>query len=294
MARRGTVAAAGRGAARHRGRRHHPGRRRRHLHRHPAAALQRHLGADEDPAARAGRLLPHRGRRAALAGRGRAASPSPRCSPSRTTAWSWPGSRAPGRPSRPPSAFGRALAATHRRGRAGVRHGRRRRRLHRHAAAAATARPPRGRSSTPPAGCCPTSSSPATGARISAGDAGRRRGRGRAGSPTSPARGAARPGCTATSGPATCVWGQDGRVWLIDPAAYGGHRETDLAMLALFGLPAAAAGARGLPGERARSPTAGRTGSPLHQLFPLLVHACLFGGEAGVRRPGRRRGRSLL
>jgi fructosamine-3-kinase len=27
----------------------------------------------------------------------------------------------------------------------------------------------------------------------------------------------------------------DGRGWLIDPAAHGGHRETDLAMLALFG-----------------------------------------------------------
>ena len=33
------------------------------------------------------------------------------------------------------------------------------------------------------------------------------------------------------------LWGLDGRVWLIDPAAYGGHREVDLAMLALFGLP---------------------------------------------------------
>ena len=33
------------------------------------------------------------------------------------------------------------------------------------------------------------------------------------------------------------LWGLDGRVWLIDPAAYGGHREADLAMLALFGLP---------------------------------------------------------
>jgi fructosamine-3-kinase len=28
-----------------------------------------------------------------------------------------------------------------------------------------------------------------------------------------------------------------GRGWLIDPAAHGGHRETDLAMLALFGAP---------------------------------------------------------
>ena len=32
------------------------------------------------------------------------------------------------------------------------------------------------------------------------------------------------------------VWARDG-VHLIDPAAHGGHRETDLAMLGLFGLP---------------------------------------------------------
>jgi fructosamine-3-kinase len=32
------------------------------------------------------------------------------------------------------------------------------------------------------------------------------------------------------------LWCADG-AWLIDPAAHGGHRETDLAMLALFGLP---------------------------------------------------------
>ena len=32
------------------------------------------------------------------------------------------------------------------------------------------------------------------------------------------------------------MWTPDGVV-LIDPAAHGGHRETDLAMLALFGCP---------------------------------------------------------
>jgi fructosamine-3-kinase len=69
--------------------------------------------------------------------------------------------------------------------------------------------------------------------------------------------------------------------WLIDPAAHGGHRETDLAMLALFGCPhldtvvAAYDAATPLaPGWRARI--------PLHQLFPLLVHVVLFGrGYAG-------------
>src|SRR5579875_2343637 len=72
-----------------------------------------------------------------------------------------------------------------------------------------------------------------------------------------------------------------GRGWLVDPAAHGGHRETDLAMLALFGAPQLerilAAYCEEAPlgdGWRARV--------PLHQLHPLLVHACLFGaGYAG-------------
>jgi fructosamine-3-kinase len=67
-----------------------------------------------------------------------------------------------------------------------------------------------------------------------------------------------------------------GRGWLIDPAAHGGHRETDLAMLALFGAPyldrilgAYADQAPLAPGWRQRV--------PLHQLHPLLVHVVLFG-----------------
>ena len=73
-----------------------------------------------------------------------------------------------------------------------------------------------------------------------------------------------------------------GRGALIDPAAQGGHRETDLAMLALFGAPyldrilrAYTDVAPLAPGWRARV--------PLHQLHPLLVHACLFG--AAYRQP---------
>lgn len=82
------------------------------------------------------------------------------------------------------------------------------------------------------------------------------------------------------------LWGLDGRVWLIDPAAYGGHREVDLAMLALFGLPHlqrvldayvdAAAGSWPLADgweERVA----------LHQIFPLLVHACHFGAGYATR-----------
>jgi len=69
-----------------------------------------------------------------------------------------------------------------------------------------------------------------------------------------------------------------GRGWLIDPAAHGGHRETDLAMLALFGAPDLD---RILVGYNDTVPLAAgwRSRVPLHQLHPLLVHACLFGAS---------------
>ncbi len=67
-----------------------------------------------------------------------------------------------------------------------------------------------------------------------------------------------------------------GQGWLIDPAAHGGHRETDLAMLALFGAPDLD---RIIAGYQDTVPLAAgwRSRIPLHQLHPLLVHACLFG-----------------
>ncbi|MET8893724.1 fructosamine kinase family protein [Streptomyces albogriseolus] len=77
------------------------------------------------------------------------------------------------------------------------------------------------------------------------------------------------------------LWGADGRARLIDPAAHGGHRETDLAMLALFGCPLLDAV---LEGYQDVAPLAGgwRARVGVHQLFPLLVHAVLFGrGYAG-------------
>jgi fructosamine-3-kinase len=78
------------------------------------------------------------------------------------------------------------------------------------------------------------------------------------------------------------LWGVEGRTWLVDPAAHGGHRESDLAMLALFGLPQLQ---RVLEAYDEQAPLAegweDRVG--LHQLFPLLVHACLFGGGYGSR-----------
>jgi fructosamine-3-kinase len=75
--------------------------------------------------------------------------------------------------------------------------------------------------------------------------------------------------------------GADGRVWLLDPAAHGGHRETDLAMLALFGCPHLQ---RVLAGYTDVAPLASgwQQRVPLHQLFPLLVHTVLFGGGYGA------------
>ncbi|MER6348105.1 fructosamine kinase family protein [Streptomyces sp. NPDC001595] len=72
------------------------------------------------------------------------------------------------------------------------------------------------------------------------------------------------------------LWGNDGRVQLIDPAAHGGHRETDLAMLHLFGCPHLD---RVLDGYQEVAPLAPgrRDRVALHQLFPLLVHVVLFG-----------------
>ncbi|MFG2555788.1 fructosamine kinase family protein [Streptomyces sp. NPDC048581] len=72
------------------------------------------------------------------------------------------------------------------------------------------------------------------------------------------------------------LWGADGHAWLIDPAAHGGHRETDLAMLHLFGCPHLD---RILAAYREAAPLAdGWTDRiALHQLFPLLVHTVLFG-----------------
>ncbi len=77
-------------------------------------------------------------------------------------------------------------------------------------------------------------------------------------------------------------WAADGKVYLIDPAAHGGHRESDLAMLALFGMPH-------LDRVLAAYDEAAPLGSGwqervgLHQLFPVLVHAVMFGGSYGAQ-----------
>ena len=78
------------------------------------------------------------------------------------------------------------------------------------------------------------------------------------------------------------LWGgnlhvdEEGRPTLIDPAAYGGHREIDLAMMRLFGgfsERCFAAYAEAFPlavGHEERV--------SLYQLYPLMVHVNLFGG----------------
>lgn len=79
-----------------------------------------------------------------------------------------------------------------------------------------------------------------------------------------------------------CLWGQDLAIHVIDPAAYGGHREVDLAMLHLFGLTHLP---RVMAAYHEASPLADGWEDRLgvHQLFPLLVHACMFGGGYGAR-----------
>ncbi len=77
-------------------------------------------------------------------------------------------------------------------------------------------------------------------------------------------------------------WDTRGRAWLIDPAAHGGHRETDLAMMALFEPPyldtivAAYDEVHPLDEDW-------RERINLHQLHPLLVHAALFGSSYGAQ-----------
>ena len=78
------------------------------------------------------------------------------------------------------------------------------------------------------------------------------------------------------------IWGLDGEVRVIDPAAYGGHREADIAMLHLFGLPHLPRVMESYT-EVAPLDDGWEDRLPLHQLFPLLVHACMFGGGYGAR-----------
>jgi fructosamine-3-kinase len=72
------------------------------------------------------------------------------------------------------------------------------------------------------------------------------------------------------------MWTSTGAV-LIDPAAHGGHALTDLAMLALFGLPHLAT-VLGSYTEVADLPDGWHDLIGLHQIYPVGMHAVLFGG----------------
>ncbi len=77
-------------------------------------------------------------------------------------------------------------------------------------------------------------------------------------------------------------WSAAGPAYLIDPAVHGGHRETDLAMLALFGCPLLER-ILGAYDEAAPLADGWRERVALHQLHPVVVHAALFGGGYGAR-----------
>jgi len=68
-----------------------------------------------------------------------------------------------------------------------------------------------------------------------------------------------------------------GASWLIDPAAHGGHREFDLAMMRLFGGFGEACFAA--YAERAPLADGWEERVALHQIAPLVVHAIKFGGS---------------
>lgn len=84
-------------------------------------------------------------------------------------------------------------------------------------------------------------------------------------------------------------WSAAGPAYLIDPAVHGGHRETDLAMLALFGCPLLE---RILDAYDEAAPLAHgwRDRVALHQLHPVVVHAALFGGGYGAQAGSLARG----
>jgi fructosamine-3-kinase len=67
-----------------------------------------------------------------------------------------------------------------------------------------------------------------------------------------------------------------GRSWLVDPAAHGGHREFDLAMMRLFG----GFGPDCFDAYAEATPLAAGWDErvALHQIAPLVVHAIKFGG----------------
>ncbi|MGK5679858.1 fructosamine kinase family protein [Actinoplanes sp. URMC 104] len=79
--------------------------------------------------------------------------------------------------------------------------------------------------------------------------------------------------------PGNVLWAADGRAWLVDPAAQGGHRETDLAELTLFGGAPFLSSVLGAYREAYPLADGWQARVPLHQLHLLLVHTAAFGGS---------------
>ncbi|MFI5495506.1 fructosamine kinase family protein [Actinoplanes sp. NPDC051859] len=77
--------------------------------------------------------------------------------------------------------------------------------------------------------------------------------------------------------PGNVLWAADGRAWLVDPAAHGGHRETDLAQLALFGGVPHLDAVISAYDEVWPLQEGWRERVALHQLHLLLVHTAAFG-----------------
>ena len=77
--------------------------------------------------------------------------------------------------------------------------------------------------------------------------------------------------------PGNILWGAHHQPWLVDPAAHGGHRETDLALLALFGGAPYLDRIFGAYQDEWPLADGWRARVPLHQLYLLLVHTALFG-----------------
>ncbi|QHC00781.1 phosphotransferase [Epidermidibacterium keratini] len=87
------------------------------------------------------------------------------------------------------------------------------------------------------------------------------------------------------------MWTDRGGV-LIDPAAHGGHHESDLAMLHLFGAPHLDAIIEGYAAVRPLA-DGWRERIALHQIYPLLAHVALF-GEGYAAQTHRALERALL
>ena len=234
----------------------------------------------QDPSPTPARLLHHRGGRPAVArpaarrGGARGASPwtTARTAhpPSSSSSWIETGDR---RGASTEAELGRALAELHARRRAVVRP--RGPAHHRQPGAAQRSLRRPGPSSTPSVGCCRSPVWPATRPALDpASIAALERLAGRLAAVGGPPEPPARLHGDLWAG--NRLVGVDGRSWLIDPAAHGGHREFDLAMMRLFG----GFGAACFTAYEETLPLAEgwEDRVALHQVAPLVVHAIKFGG----------------